>query len=231
MKNIWKILALMLLVLFLGIFFRENYQLRIYDRLFPPPMIRVSNVYEPRYIDRKSSFEKFSCKDKIVFIGNSITDGCEWNELLGRNDVVNRGIIGDTINGVLNRLDLYLQQKPKCIFIMIGINDIYQGTSMDIIQTNYSKIINKILENKIQLFIQSTLYTDMSDKNDKVKTLNDYLATQCKLLSIPYIDINGKLLYKNILSNRYSSDGQHLNGDGYIIWKEIISPYVNKIPY
>lgn len=111
MKNIWKIFTIIFILLFLGIFFRENYHLKIYDRLFPAPIIRISNVYEPRYLDRKALFERLDCKDKIVFIGDSITDGGEWNELLGRNDVVNRGIIGDTTNGVLNRLGSLYQAE------------------------------------------------------------------------------------------------------------------------
>lgn len=177
-----------------------------------------------------TSYEEFDSKNKIVFIGDSITEACNWNELLGRNDTVNKGLSGDSTNGVLSRLDIYLRQKPKCIFIMIGINDIGQEIHMDTIKSNYSKIINNILRNNVQLFIQSTLYTNLIDRNGKVQILNNYLVEQCKLLSIQYIDINGRLLDNNILSKRYSNDGLHLNGDGYIIWKKIISPYVNNIP-
>lgn len=101
---------------------------------------------------------------------------------------------------------------------------------MDTIQSNYKLIINKILSNNIQLFIQSTLNTKNVELNNQVEILNNYLVEQCKLLAIQYIDLNGRLSDKNLLSNRYSDDGYHLNGDGFIIWKEIISPYVNKIP-
>jgi lysophospholipase L1-like esterase len=182
-----------------------------------------------------TSNEIIDCKDKIVFIGDSITEGCNWNELLGRNDIVNKGIKGDSTKEVLSRLDVYLRQKPKSIFLMIGSNDVGQeihlGTiDMDTIKSNYSKIINNILRNNVQLFIQSTLYTNMIDINGGVQILNNYLVEQSKLLSIQYIDINWRLLDNNLLSKRYSYDGSHLNGDGYIIWKEIISPYVNDSP-
>lgn len=229
MRNNWKILTIIFVILFFVIFFRENHPSRIYYRLSQPHPHTSINVF-PNYVHYKSVYEELECKNKIVFIGNSITEGCNWNELLGRNDTVNKGISGDSTNEVLKRLDIYLRQKPKCIFIMIGINDICQEISMDTIKSNYSKIINNILSNNVQLFIQSTLYTNIIDRNRKVQILNNYLVEQCKLLSIQYIDINGRLSNNNILSNKYSNDGLHLNGDGYIIWKEIISPYVNKIP-
>ena len=86
------------------------------------------------------------------------------------------------------------------------------------------------MRNNVQLFIQSTLNTGNIETNKKVEALNNYLVEQSKLLSIQYIDINGKLLENNMLSPKYSNDGLHLNGDGYIIWKKVISPYVSKIP-
>jgi lysophospholipase L1-like esterase len=155
----------------------------------------------------------------------------DWNKLLGRNDILNRGINinSDTTNGVLNRLDFYINQKPKSIFLMIGINDINRNISMDTIKTNYSKIIDKILSNNVQLFIQSTLNTNTMERNNKVEILNNFLVEQCKLKSIQYIDVNEKLSENNILSPKYSNDGLHLNRNGYIVWKEIILTYVNKL--
>ena len=44
---------------------------------------------------RRSLFEKLPVTSKdIVFLGNSITDGGEWNELLANPRVKNRGISG-----------------------------------------------------------------------------------------------------------------------------------------
>jgi len=187
------------------------------------------DIFALHQIQRESLFEKFNNKNKIVFIGDSLTDGCEWNELLGRNDVVNRGIGADTTGGVLNRIDFYLSQKPKSIFLMIGINDINSNISMDTTKTNYAKIIDKILGNNVQLCIQSTLNTNRMERNKKVEILNNFLVEQCKLKSIQYIDVNVKLSENNVLSPKYSNDGLHLNGDGYLIWKQVLLPYVRKL--
>ena len=43
--------------------------------------------------------------DKIMFVGNSITEGGNWRRLLKDSTVINRGISGDNTFGLLNRLD------------------------------------------------------------------------------------------------------------------------------
>lgn len=69
-------------------------------------MTWAQQSYSAYYYQRVSLFEMLPVSPgDIVFLGNSITDGCEWNELLGRTDVRNRGISGDTSMGVY--IDLY----------------------------------------------------------------------------------------------------------------------------
>ena len=55
---------------------------------------------------RRSLFEQLPVRRcDVVFLGNSITDGCEWSELFGRRRVLNRGISGDRADWLLGRLD------------------------------------------------------------------------------------------------------------------------------
>ena len=64
-------------------------------------------------MQRSSLFNKLSITSKdIVFIGNSITNGAEWNELFPQKRVKNRGISGDTSEGVFDRLDAVVNVKP-----------------------------------------------------------------------------------------------------------------------
>lgn len=41
----------------------------------------------------------------IIMLGNSLTDGAEWNELFDNCHVKNRGIVGDIIPGFFERLE------------------------------------------------------------------------------------------------------------------------------
>src|SRR5690554_4509364 len=71
----------------------------------------------------KNSFENMpSLENKVVFLGNSITAQGEWSELFGRGDIANRGIPGDVIDGINERLKGVLEENPAQVFIMIGIN-------------------------------------------------------------------------------------------------------------
>ena len=62
---------------------------------------------DPYYLHKKSQFEMLAQNDKykIVMLGDSITDEGQWDELLNNSKVQNRGISGDTTDGVLDRLD------------------------------------------------------------------------------------------------------------------------------
>ena len=93
----------------------------------------------------------------IVFLGNSITFGGNWAELLGRERIVNRGIGGDNTVGMLHRMQYVYQLKPKLCFIMAGINDIYADASVELIFQNYVKIIDTLRAHSIIPVIQSTL--------------------------------------------------------------------------
>lgn len=61
--------------------------------------------YGTYYSQRATLFEQLPITSQdILFVGNSITDGCEWAELLGNAHVKNRGISGDVVMGVYDRL-------------------------------------------------------------------------------------------------------------------------------
>jgi hypothetical protein len=75
------------------------------------------------YQQRSSLFRLLpQSKGDIMFLGNSITNGNEWDELFNDASIKNRGISGDATLGVLNRLDEVTARKPGKVFLLIGIN-------------------------------------------------------------------------------------------------------------
>ncbi len=81
------------------------------------------NNYTNRIQLFKSEPLKFG---EIVFIGNSLTEqGADWSIKFGIRGVRNRGIAGDVTDGVLKRLDEIIYYKPKSVFLLIGVNDIF----------------------------------------------------------------------------------------------------------
>ncbi len=61
----------------------------------------------------------------IVMLGNSLTEGGgDWFTVSGKKNVRNRGIIGDEVMGIYDRLHQILPGHPAKLFLLIGVNDI-----------------------------------------------------------------------------------------------------------
>jgi lysophospholipase L1-like esterase len=200
---------------------------------------RKANIYNihkpPYYIHKKSQFELLPIKyNSIIFLGDSITDEGEWTELLQNSNIQNRGISGDTTDRILRRLDTIIKNNPKQIYLMVGINDLHMlNTSVQETLDRYKRILNQFQEKlpNTEIFIQSVLpvnneiYLYWVD-NQKIIDLNNNLQILAKKSNYTYIDIHSHLLdTQKQLSTEFTSDGLHLNGKAYLIWKQIIAPY------
>jgi lysophospholipase L1-like esterase len=186
------------------------------------------------YNHKKENFESLpNHKGEIIFLGNSLTDGCEWSEMFQNPKIKNRGIGGDDTDGVLGRLDEVIESKPKKIFIMIGTNDLSAGKSVDYIVDNYKKILDNIKAKspKTKVFIQSELPVDdaihTTRKNSDLQKINTRLKKIAKKRNLVFIDLYPKFFNGKKLDPKYSYDGLHVNGEGYKVWKSCIEKYVD----
>lgn len=180
----------------------------------------------PEYLRLTKLYKIYAQKQvDIVMLGDSITFGIDWSELFDKK-IANRGIGSDTTKGFLGRMEQVYIINPKKVFIMGGINDISRRYSVETIFLNYSKIINELQQKNITPYVQSTLFTNRIDLNLKVKELNYLLKEFCNNNQIEYIDLNKKLSSKDILEEKYTYDGVHLNEEGYKIWKETIKNFI-----
>jgi lysophospholipase L1-like esterase len=169
----------------------------------------------------------------IFFVGDSLTDRCEWAELLNRCDVFNRGIDGDTTDGVLNRIGEVTARKPSKIFIMIGANDFIAGRKVPEIEGNYKKILERFrTESHVtKIYIQSnlpTLYRLVPIPRNSIRELNNRLKSLADDRNIFFIDIYSRVVDINgDLNPAYTTDGAHLNGAGYLVWREAIQRFID----
>lgn len=196
------------------------------------PESKLQSMYDnPYYWDKKSIFDTLpESKSEIIFLGDSITDYCEWQEFFRSVPIKNRGICGDTTEGILNRINEIVNSSPTKIFLMIGINDINQGRQVENIFNSYEKILKEFRSQtpETSVFIQSLLPVNNrlfpnNLVNQKVILLNKNLRELTKALSFQYIDLFPYFLDGDQeLDVRYTTDGVHLNGQGYLLWKKII---------
>ncbi len=199
------------------------------------------NKFGTYYNQRLSLFEKLpDTKNEIIFLGNSITDGGEWSELLGNPNVKNRGISGDTTDGVLFRLNEVTRSKPAKVFLLIGINDLSRGVSKDSVFSNICQITLKIRKDspKTKVYVQSILpvndsfglFKNHTNKTADVIWVNAQLKTWCDKEQVQYVDLYSRFKSPDseLLNLQLTNDGLHLKGDGYLLWLDIIKPYLKK---
>lgn len=179
-------------------------------------------------------------KNDIVFLGNSITDRVDWNELLGLNNVHNRGISGDITFGVLERLNEITRGKPAKVFVLIGINDISRNIPDTIISGNYKKIVQRIKQEspETKIYFQTLLpvnneftqFKNHYNKDEHILWLNEQIKLLGKQENVEIIDLYPRFLNaENKLDKKYTLDGLHLNAKGYLVWKEILKTVLPQI--
>ncbi len=190
------------------------------------------------YQQKKTLFEALPDEDdEIIFLGNSITDGGAWAEIFNNLHIKNRGIGGDVTDGVLHRLSEVTRSKPAKIFIMIGVNDLARGQSVQYITDNYAEILRRITQDSPQtkVYIESVLpvnpafsrFSNHLNKSAEIIRLNENLKRLAKESNARYVDLYSHFLNpENKMDASYTNDGLHLTGAGYLLWKSLIEKYI-----
>lgn len=196
--------------------------------------------YSTYYYQRASLFEVLPVdSDDILFVGNSITDGGEWCELFQNPNVKNRGISGDTTQGVYDRLDALLKGTPAQIFLLIGINNVPRGESADSIAAGIRRIVQRIRQESpaTEVLVQSVLpVTPQYGKFDGhtshwqlVPEINRRVRRLAQEEKVTYIDLFSHFAdAEGKMKPEYTNDGLHLKGNGYLLWKEVVQPFLKK---
>lgn len=183
----------------------------------------ATGVYE----HRKDLFEELELdKESIVFLGNSIIQGCEWAELFDLPSIRNRGIAMDHTVGLLERLDPITEAKPAMVFLMVGVNDLIAATPVETAK-NYKSILKQFKEDTpgTKLYVHSVLPVNNSVRktgvdNADILELNKLIHALAKEFEYPYIDLHSILKdSKGRLDDDYTSDGIHLNAKAYLNWR------------
>ncbi len=203
---------------------------------------QIQGKFGTYYDQKESLFESMpTATSDIIFLGNSITDGGEWSEIFQNPLCKNRGISGDIIPGVLNRLETVTKGHPAKVFLMIGTNDMNLGASNDSIAHGIRTIVQRIKAEspKTHLIIQSILptndyygyYSGHTKRWKDVAVINGMLRDIAVEEGVDYLDLYHPFANEEgKLDTLYSNDGLHLNGKGYELWKDLIEDTYGPFP-
>lgn len=188
------------------------------------------------YWGQKSSlFDLMPVKSgDTVFLGNSITDGMEWSEYFQDLTFKNRGISGDVIDGVEERLDNIVKNGPARIFLLVGINDISHNLPTSTLAERYRNLVKKIREASpgTKLYLQSVMpvnndfvrFKTLTGKTPQIIELNDEIKNIAGEFGAVYIDLWPVLTDAGgqKLKKEFTNDGLHLLAPGYLAWMQVI---------
>ena len=196
------------------------------------------SIFSTYYHQRRTLFQLLpQTKRDIIFIGNSITDGSEWSELFNDIHIKNRGISGDISAGVIKRIDEVAKRNPVKIFLMIGINDLARNIDPDSVVRNILLIATYLEQESpsSKLYVQSILpvndfykmFGGHTSKTEQIKQVNEQLKQKTAEYKYTFIDLYSSFCNEEgKLNIELSNDGLHLKGEGYLLWKHLVFPYV-----
>ncbi|MDJ0661798.1 MAG: GDSL-type esterase/lipase family protein [Crocosphaera sp.] len=232
-----------LVIIFLGMILRFNFNITNLP-FFLHQISKIKLIYPfddqsyqtPYYQKKVQEFYQNPGTDQDIFlVGDSLTDQGNWRQLLNKTNLKNRGISGDTTKGVLNRLDEIINAQPQKIFIMIGVNDLWNETkTVDEIISNYKEILTTLQNQTPQstIYIQSLLPINNRDypikiDNQDIMEVNQKLQILATEFNDEYLDIYSYFVDEsNQLKMSYTDDGVHLTPNGYQEWANAIAKWV-----
>lgn len=194
--------------------------------------------YTELYYQRASLFDMLPVdSNSIVMLGNSLTHGCEWHELFGMPNVLNRGINGDIVQGIRERVEPIVKGHPKKIFLLSGVNDVSHNLTADSIVEALGSLISYIREQtpETKLYVESLLpinnsfkrYKNIFGKEQVIRDINAKLEGVVKSKGATWINVYPAFCdEESNLRSDLTNDGLHLLGPGYMIWRDLLLPYI-----
>lgn len=227
-------------IILAAVLIKENYPSRIYNKF-----LNNNKYQEPAEPDCQYPLSQYDFHYRrdtdtpnIIMLGNSLIRNGNWDSLLNRKDVINRGISGDNLKCICERLAYLKNSTAKIIFIEHGINDIPEN-NINTLFNYYRQIVDYWhKENKIPV-INLLFYispkageaypsrTDYASINKTIKGLNDKLRHYAIDTKTDFIDLNPQISNEATLElkARYTTNGVHLTNEAYKIW----AAEINKI--
>ncbi len=157
-----------------------------------------------------------------VMLGDSLTEYVDWESMLGRGGISNRGIARDTTDGVLQRLDVSSPVNGT-VFLMIGTNDLSAGTPVDKVTERYARILDGLSSRGDRIYAQSVIYTGYAKLNPKITAFNANIEKLCTARpNCSYVDVNKTISPSGLLPKEVRIDNVHLNYKGYHLWAQAL---------
>ncbi len=182
-------------------------------------------------------------ENRVVFMGDSITDIWPIAQYFPGKPYVNRGIGGQTTPQMLIRFrpDV-INLQAKVVVILAGTNDIAGNTGpmrVEDIENNYASMAELARMHNIRVVFSSVLpinnYTPRAElfflqrSTDKILQLNAWLKNYCQAHGTIYLDYFSPMVDdKGMLRRDLADDGLHPNAAGFKLMAPLAEAAIEK---
>ena len=188
--------------------------------------------------DNKSTAQPAQNEQRVVFMGDSITDSWDnpaYGGFFPGKPYVNRGISGQTTPQMLIRFRRdVIELKPKVVVILAGTNDIAGNTgptTLEAIQDNLKSMAELASANRIRVVFASVMpVSDYEIRDGKpllqtirrppeqILALNKWIQEFARVNHHTYLDyFSATVDDKGFLKDELTNDGLHPNAQGYAV--------------
>lgn len=171
-----------------------------------------------------NSLRQMNAKADIVFFGDSLTYYGDFASVFPGKVVCNLGLRGDTIKGMIERVEQVKMLEPKLVFLMAGINDV---ATLDYITFGnmYDSLLSRIkcVVPEKSVFVQTLLPVNDKDfsvccNNEQIVYCNQLVRQVAIKHKLTTIDLFSVYERDGYLPKIMTIDGIHLYSVSYQAW-------------
>ena len=178
--------------------------------------------------------------NRVVFLGDSITDIWRGSNFFPQKHYINRGISGQTTAQMLIRFrpDV-IALKPAVVVILGGTNDLADNPgpySLKMIEDNLTSMAQLAHVNGIKVVLASV--TPINDSHfplsagrpkRQLQALNAWIKSYAASNHLIYLDYYDALLdQRGMLDDKFSADGIHPNPAGYAVMRPLAQRAIDR---
>ena len=187
----------------------------------------------------RSVWQRTSAGGRVIFFGDSITQGWDLDQSFSAAGYVNRGLSSQTTAQMLLRFRQdVVALKPQVVVILAGTNDIAENTgptTLEEIEGNLMSMADLAKINGIRVVLSSILpagqypWRPEIQPIEKIAALNTWLAAYASGHKLIYIDYFSEMQDgKHWMRSELSPDGVHPNAAGYALMKTVAEPAISR---
>ena len=176
-----------------------------------------NNKRKSSYTNQDSAKEK---REKIVITADSMLKGIHERGLSKQQQVKIQNFPGGTSETILDVVDTLVTDKPDCIIVHAGTNDITKGINS---LNSVKKIVKKVKQtspNTKVVFSSLITRKDKKDLDKQVQDINNRLKNYCMQTNLDYIQNN------NIKEEHLGNKKLRLNKKGNTVFSSNLLKYL-----